>query len=47
LETTSQRIAEQSRVAPNTVERVEKLVETVDRVDDNTGINPLFGLMGA
>ena len=37
---TSQKIAEQSKVSHATVERAEKFADAVDKVAENTGINP-------
>jgi hypothetical protein len=37
---TVQKIAEQSKVNPSTVQRAEKFAEAVDIVAENTGINP-------
>jgi hypothetical protein len=36
---TVQKIAEQSKVNPSTVQRAEKLAEAVDKVAENIGIN--------
>jgi hypothetical protein len=35
---TSQKIAEQTKVSPRTVERAEKFADAVDKVAENTGI---------
>ncbi len=44
---TSQKIAEQTKVSPRTVERAEKFADAVDKVAENTGINPQKILSGA
>ena len=44
---TSQKIAEQTKVRPRTVERAEKFADAVDKVAENTGINPQKILSGA
>ena len=37
---TVERIAEQSKVNPSTVQRAEKFANAVDKVAENVGINP-------
>lgn len=37
---TEQKIAEQSKVSPKTVRNAEKFANAVDKVAENTGINP-------
>jgi hypothetical protein len=37
---TVQKIAEQSKVGLSTVQRAEKFADAVDKVAENTGINP-------
>lgn len=37
---TEQKIAEQSKVSPKTVRNAEKFADAVDKVSENTGINP-------
>lgn len=44
---TSAKIAEQSKVSHATVERAEKFADAVDKVAENTGINPQKILSGA
>ena len=43
---TSQKIAEQTKVNPSTVKRAEKFADAVDKVAENTGINPQKILSG-
>jgi hypothetical protein len=40
LKTSAQKIAEQVKVNPSTVKRAEKFADAVDKVAENTGINP-------
>ncbi len=44
---TVQKIAEQSKVNPSTVQRAEKFADAVDKVAENTGIDPQKILSGA
>ena len=44
---TEQKIAEQSNVSPKTVRNAEKFAEAVDKVAENTGINPQKILSGS
>jgi hypothetical protein len=37
---TIEKIAEQIKVSPKTVQRAEKFTEAVDKVAENIGINP-------
>ena len=37
---TVERIAEQSKVNPSTIQRAEKFANAVDKVAENVGINP-------
>ena len=43
---TEQKIAEQSKVSPKTVRNAEKFADAVDKVSENTGINPQEILSG-
>jgi len=47
LKSTVQKIAEQSKVNPSTVQRAEKFADAVDKVAENTGINPQKILSGS
>jgi hypothetical protein len=44
--TTAQKIAEQSKVGQATVKRAEKFADAVDKIAENTGINPQKILSG-
>jgi hypothetical protein len=43
---TAKKIAEQTKVNPSTVKRAEKFADAVDKVAENTGINPQKILSG-
>lgn len=43
---TAKKIAEQTKVNPSTVQRAEKFADAVDKVAENTGINPQKILSG-
>jgi len=46
LKSTVQKIAEQNKVNPSTVQRAEKYAEAVDTIVSNTGVNPFQLITG-